>query len=74
MKSYGDTDLGQQLNDGSGNGLVPDGTKPLPRLLISEILWHEPESNFTASSPTIIMYNECENYTLKITITFPRGQ
>ena len=37
------------VNTGSGNGLVPDGTKPFPEqcwLSISEVLWHSPESNF----------------------------
>ena len=35
---------------GSGNGLLPDGTKPLPEpiltIIFSEVLWHSPEGNF----------------------------
>ena len=32
---FGDIDLGQQLNIGSGNGLLPDGTKPLPEPMLT---------------------------------------
>ena len=68
-------------NIGSGNGLLPDGTKLLsecqaPRhnlnqswLLISEVLWHSPESNFTVSAQGTIPCNEYENYTFKIVVT-----
>ena len=48
-----------QFNIGSGNGLLPDGTKPLPEPMltfISEVLWHSPESNFTVSIQAIILY------------------
>ena len=42
--------------------------------LISEALWHSPESNFTVSAQAIIQCNEFENYTFKITATSPRDQ
>ena len=34
------------VNTGSGNGLLPDGTKPLPEpmlTIISKVLWHSSE-------------------------------
>ena len=42
MTPYGDMDLG---TIGSGNGLLPSGTKPFsePMLTISEGLWHSPK-------------------------------
>ena len=44
-------------------------------LLLSEILWHSLESNFAASGHTTILYNEFENYALKITaMSSLRGQ
>ena len=63
------------VNIGSGNGLVPSGTKPLPEpmltqiyftihqcwLFLGEILWHSPDCKFTWVSR--IQYNEVENYT-----------
>ena len=43
--------------------------------LISAVLWHSPESNFTAASAqATILHNEFENYTFKITATSPRNQ
>ena len=38
-------------------------------LLISEILWHSSESGFAVTAQAKILYNEFENYTLKITVT-----
>ena len=35
--------------------------------LISEILWHSPGSNFTLNAQAVILYNEFENSTFKIT-------
>ena len=32
---YGDRYLGQLNNFGSGNGLLPDGTKPLPEPMLT---------------------------------------
>ena len=42
--------------------------------LFSEVLWHSPENNFTASTPLIIGPIKFINYTFRITATFPRGQ
>ena len=64
------------VNIGSGNGLVPDGTKPLsePMLTtINEVLWHSPESNFTASAKVTILYAEFENYTFNIYCHISQG-
>ena len=41
-------------------------------LLISEVLWHSPESNFTASTQATVLYHEIENYTSRIAATSPR--
>ena len=43
-------------------------------LLMSEVLWHSSESNFTASTQGTILYNEFKNFTFKIPATSPRGQ
>ena len=64
------------INIGSGNGLLPDGTKPLP----------EPMLTYHQSSPvaftwgqfhtkcSIYPWHEFENHQFKVTATFPRGQ
>ena len=64
-------------NIGSGNGLLPDGTKPLSNqcwLIITEVLWHSPESNLTENAQTIILWIDFDNHTFKIIATSPRGQ
>ena len=41
------------VNIGSVNGLLPEGNKPLPDLcwiIINEVLWHSPDSNFIDKS------------------------
>ena len=43
---------------GSGNGLLPEDSKPLPEPPISDILWDSPESNFTALDQATVLYNE----------------
>ena len=43
-------------------------------LLISEVLWHSPVSNFASSIQATIPYNEFENYTFKINAASLRGQ
>ena len=55
---YGDINLGQHWH--SGNGLLPDGTKPLPEPMLTfhqryGVLWHSSDSNFTRSvhEPTL---------------------
>ena len=42
-------------------------------LLISEVLWHSPLSNFTVSDEATILYNEFDHYTL-LTTPSPRHQ
>ena len=65
------------VNTGSGNGLLPDGTKPLPEpmlyIIISKVLWHSFECNFTKFEDTN-QYNKIEDYIFKITLRSPRGQ
>ena len=51
------------VNIGSCYSLLPDVTKPLPEsmfILISAVMWHSSESNFTASVKSTILYNEFE--------------
>ena len=53
MTPYGDRDLG---NIGSGNGLVPDGTKPLPEPMLIYHQWGPLELiwvNFTRDTSAI---------------------
>ena len=38
------------INIGSGNGLLPDSTKPLPEPILSRLLFHSPESNSTGNT------------------------
>ena len=37
-------------------------------LLITKLLWHSPECNFTASAKTTILYHEYENYTFEVAV------
>ena len=64
------------VNIGSGNGLLPFGTKPLPEptltndqrwLMISGMPWHSPDSNFIENTQDIYRWNEFE------TIVKPTG-
>ena len=57
MTPYGDKDL---VNIGSGNGLVPDGTKSLPEPMLTNNL--SPDSNFTENTYDIYRWNEFEIY------------
>ena len=41
---------------------------------ISEILWHSPEFNFTASAQATVLSDKFENYTFLTTSTSPGGQ
>ena len=60
---------------GSGNDLLPDGSKSLPEpILIDEVLRHTLHSNFKASAQAAILYNECKNYTFTIIATSSMGQ
>ena len=65
------------VNTGWGNGLLADGTNPLPEPMLtshSQVLWHSHESNFTARAQAPNRYNEFKNYIFKITVTSPQGQ
>ena len=45
------------VNIGSGNRLLPDGTKPLPEpmyIIISKVLWYSSEGNFITDTPAAI--------------------
>ena len=65
------------VNIGSGNGLLPDGNKPLPEPMLTDHQW---------SPVTFILgqfHNRClnhqhwspfENYMSKLSFNFPRGQ
>ena len=62
---------------GTGDGLLPNGTKPLPIQfwpLISQVLWHSYESNFTSSVQATILYNEPEYHTFSTIVTSTGGQ
>ena len=61
------------VNIGSGNGLLPNGTKPLPE---PSLTCHQYGSVacFTAIDQVDILYSELENYNFKITATPQRGQ
>ena len=53
-------DTQNQVYIGPDNGLLPDGTKPLPKsilLFISEFFWNSPEGNFTGK-----VQNPCNDY------------
>ena len=55
------------VNIGSGNGLLPDGTKPSPEAILI-FLWSGSvaftyESKFTVSAQVFILYNEFKNDT-----------
>ena len=43
-------------------------------LIISEVLWHSPEGNFTWNAQDMYPWREFENCLFKITSTSPRGQ
>ena len=61
------------VNFGSNNVFLPDGTKPIPESVLT-YYYYSPESSATASVQTTILYNEVENYAVKITSASPRGQ
>ena len=54
-----------QVNTGSGNDLLPDGTKPLPEPMLTNdqwVLWQSPDNNFTLNTQDIYRWNEFEIY------------
>ena len=42
------------VNTGSGNGLLPDGTKPLPGPMLTTGYWHPPKCNFTENAQDML--------------------
>ena len=53
------------VNIGSGNGLLPDSTKPLPEPLLTNHQWGSvafPETNFTECTQDMNSQNEFEKY------------
>ena len=67
---YGDID---RVSIGSGNGLLPDGTKSITWTSVY-LLWHLPESSFTMRAQSTILYNEFENYILQKLLPHLPGQ
>ena len=43
-------------------------------LIISEVLWHSPDGNFTENAQHIYPWYDLENYEFKTTATSPRAQ
>ena len=66
------------VNIGSGNGLLPDGTKPLPEPMLtyhlSEVQWQSPEGNLTRDTSAISCWKQLENYLDKMSSKSPRVQ
>ena len=61
MTPYGNTDLGQQCIQVMACCLTtPSHYMNQCWRLISEVVWHLPDNNFTASVPAIL-FNEFEN-------------
>ena len=71
---YGDSDLGQHWLRCWFVAWRHQAITWTNLISISEVLWHLPESNFTVSGQTTILYNEFESYSFTITTTSPRGQ
>ena len=62
------------VNIGSGNNLLPDGTKPSLELMFTNHQWHSPQGNFTGYTQESYPWYKFENYQLKIMTESPRGQ
>ena len=62
------------VNIGSGNRLLPDGTKPLPEPMLTYHQRHSFEVNFTIDTSAINHWNYLETYLSKIPFKSPRGQ
>ena len=60
------------VNIGSGNGLLPDGTKPLPEPMLTKLLclWHSHKRNLTELAQSITWVNN----TFRIIATYASGQ
>ena len=61
------------VNVGSGNGLMPDGTKPLPQPMLTSHWWARgsviltSEQFHTESAQDAILFKEFESYSFEIT-------
>ena len=66
------------VNIGSGNGLLPDGTKPLPEPMLthyqSKVQRHPSRHSFRRISLTINHWNNFEFFLSKFSFKSPRGQ
>ena len=73
------------VNTGSGNGLLPDGTKSLPEpmffhclnqcwFIISKVLWHSSEDIIIGRFEDTNQQSKIEDYIFKITLSSPRSQ
>ena len=59
-------------NIGSSNGLLPNGTTPLPRsIVICEVVWHSQEIYFRESAQATFPHNELEYYIIITRFTQP---
>ena len=80
VTSYGDRDLGQHWLrcHHSGNGLLSDGTKPLPKPMLTDHQWSPSDIHIRAISQEMhqpsVTQNPFENYISKLSLKFPRGQ
>ena len=71
MTPYGNTELGSTLAQVMACCLTaPSHCLNHCWLLITAIRWYSSESNFTMSALATILYNELENYSVKIILTF----
>ena len=50
-----------QPNIGSGNGLLPDHTKPLPELMLTTAYLHPSECSFTENAQDMLAKNFIES-------------
>ena len=64
------------VNIGSGNGLVPDSTKPLPEPMLTNHQWSPVTFRSGQFHKRCLNHqsNPFENYMSKISFNFPRGQ
>ena len=62
------------VNTGSGNSLLSDGYLSQCWLIVSEVLLHTPEGNFTGDSQDIYAWHEFKNYKSNTAAASPRGQ
>ena len=66
-----------EVSNGSGNGLVPSGTKPSPEPMLNSHLWGSMTftiHNFAVSAQATILCDKFENYTFKLVASLPSGQ